>query len=57
MRKSAFLLILALFLASCATEPAVAYFTSFWKFSSVYRYFEGDWLSIHENWSGVETEE
>jgi len=22
-----------------------------WRATSVYRYAEGDWLSVHENWS------
>jgi ketosteroid isomerase-like protein len=26
-----------------------------WKVTSVYRYEEGDWLSVHENWTVVET--
>ena len=27
-----------------------------WKVSSVYRYADGDWLSVHENWSEVKPE-
>jgi len=25
-----------------------------WKITSVYRYADGDWLSVHENWSVIE---
>ncbi len=25
-----------------------------WKVTSVYRYADGDWLSVHENWTEVE---
>lgn len=28
-----------------------------WKVTSVYRYLDGDWLSVHENWTKVKTEE
>ena len=28
-----------------------------WKVTSVYRYNEGDWLSVHENWSLVKMPE
>ncbi len=24
-----------------------------WKVTSVYRYADGDWLSVHENWTEV----
>ena len=27
-----------------------------WKVTSVYRYQDGDWLSVHENWSEVKQE-
>jgi len=27
-----------------------------WKVTSVYRYADGDWLSVHENWSEVHQE-
>ena len=27
-----------------------------WKITSVYRYIDGDWLSVHENWSQVKPE-
>jgi hypothetical protein len=28
-----------------------------WKVTSVYRFENGDWLSVHENWTNVKTEE
>lgn len=27
-----------------------------WKVTSVYRYSDGDWLSVHENWTEVEVQ-